>query len=270
MTQTIVNRLWLLLAALSLSTLACNFAARQPTPLPPPSPTVFSNPGGFATQTPLVQPTRTAAPTSTSAVVVRQPTAVVVLPSCTPRNDWPYYIVVAGDTLNIIARRTGTTSAVLATANCLANPDVLAAGQALRVPYIPPTPVVPTPFVPTPGSYNRECIHTNESGNGVVSPIMIAPSLEFNGSCYVLQAGTTITIAWPNLGSDFQEVVFYRYNADMMNTDVIGTDQDPSDGAWIQWYVNPDMPPSAIWAIAYIGQHNSQDAPAVGYVVVPY
>lgn len=44
------------------------------------------------------------------------------------------YTVAAGDTLNAIARRFGTSATALATANGVANPDAIAVGQVLTVP----------------------------------------------------------------------------------------------------------------------------------------
>ncbi|GAC1534809.1 MAG: hypothetical protein NVS3B12_16120 [Acidimicrobiales bacterium] len=44
------------------------------------------------------------------------------------------YVVAAGDTLGAIARRLGTTVAALATGNRIANPDLILAGQVLRLP----------------------------------------------------------------------------------------------------------------------------------------
>jgi LysM repeat protein len=60
-------------------------------------------------------------------------------------------VVVRGDTLYKIAQRYGTTSGVLASANCLANINYIYAGQQLRV---PPAPVVltPVPQQPPPNS----------------------------------------------------------------------------------------------------------------------
>ncbi len=65
---------------------------------------------------------------------------------CVVRTDWPLYTVVRGDTLFKIGQRYGTTTTVIMTANCLTNPNLIYAGQQLRV---PPGPVVITP-VPLP------------------------------------------------------------------------------------------------------------------------
>ncbi|GAC1590927.1 MAG: hypothetical protein NVS3B21_08930 [Acidimicrobiales bacterium] len=69
------------------------------------------------------------------------------------------YVVAAGDTLSSIARRLGTTVAALATGNRIADPDLIQAGQVLRLPTggdpvlahpasAPPHAVAPAPTHP--------------------------------------------------------------------------------------------------------------------------
>ncbi len=64
--------------------------------------------------------------------------------NCTPFTTWPVYTVVAGDTLGQIAQRSGTTVQQLVAANCLANSELIYAGQQLYVPVLPAT-VTPAP-----------------------------------------------------------------------------------------------------------------------------
>jgi N-acetylmuramoyl-L-alanine amidase len=54
--------------------------------------------------------------------------------AATPAASGGGYVVRPGDTLGAIAARNGTTVAALAGANGIANPDVLAVGQRLRLP----------------------------------------------------------------------------------------------------------------------------------------
>lgn len=88
-----------------------------------------------ATNAPIV-PTRTAAPANVT---------------CTPRSDWAFtYTVQRGDTLFSIARRVGLTLAQLQEGNCITNPNLLQAGQILRVPsQIVTTTAPPNTAVPT-------------------------------------------------------------------------------------------------------------------------
>lgn len=62
------------------------------------------------------------------------PTPTVAV-ACTPRTDWTFtYTVAPGDTLANLARLSGTTLDALAAGNCLANPNIIFAGQVLRLP----------------------------------------------------------------------------------------------------------------------------------------
>lgn len=114
------------------------------------------------TAMPTPTPTETATPTDTStptATITPTPTPT----PCMPRPDWPVYIVQRGDTLFSIARVTGSTVDELVRANCLFDEHIYA-GQALRVPRLPPTPThTPTP-TPTPtSSATRTSTATNTS-----------------------------------------------------------------------------------------------------------
>jgi LysM repeat protein len=54
--------------------------------------------------------------------------------ACVPRSDWSTYRVTYGDTLYRIAVRFHTTTAALASANCIGNLNLIFLGQILRVP----------------------------------------------------------------------------------------------------------------------------------------
>ncbi|GAB4419661.1 MAG: hypothetical protein Kow00106_15940 [Anaerolineae bacterium] len=64
-----------------------------------------------------------------------------------PTGGYATYTVVRGDTLSSIAARFNTTVAVLAQLNGLVNPNLIYAGQQLRVPGV--AQPVPTPIPPT-------------------------------------------------------------------------------------------------------------------------
>lgn len=65
-------------------------------------------------------------------------------------SDGTWYVVRSGDTLGAIASRHGTTSAALARANNLANPNVIRVGQRLWIPGSSGTGPAPAP-APAPG-----------------------------------------------------------------------------------------------------------------------
>lgn len=128
--------LMVVLAALSI---ACSLSAQPPTP--PPSQTPFII---IATQPPATNttaPTNIPAPTSTPNLG-----GAGNIPCTGAPASWISYIVQPGDTLGILAQRTGATLAQLTTANCVSNPNLLAVGQVIRLPRqpIPPT-ITPIP-----------------------------------------------------------------------------------------------------------------------------
>ncbi len=91
--------------------------------------------------TPVTSDPPTASPVPTLVPVPAQSAqATSAPPSCTPRTDWPIYTIESGDTLYSIALRTESTVDTIQAANCLANPDLIAVGQELRVPKVPPPP----------------------------------------------------------------------------------------------------------------------------------
>ena len=59
------------------------------------------------------------------------------------------YTVVRGDTLGRIAARFGTTFQAIAAANSISNPNLIYAGQVLRIPPLPDGPA-PSPRAPRP------------------------------------------------------------------------------------------------------------------------
>lgn len=108
-------------------------------------------------------------PTFTPGIVVPAPTLVAVstataeqlLPpqvsptaeippstQCGPLPGWVPYIIQPGDTLFSLGNRTGTTVAQIQQANCLTG-IIIYAGQALYLPFLPPTPTVLPTHTPT-------------------------------------------------------------------------------------------------------------------------
>ena len=62
----------------------------------------------------------------------------------------------------------------------------------------------------------------------------VSPHNGFDGRCYQLSSGMTVTISWPGAPAGATEVTFYRNNPILTKADVLGTDSDPSDGFSIQ------------------------------------
>jgi len=84
-----------------------------------------------------------------------------------PGTGYTTYTVVRGDTLSSIAARFNTTVAVLAQLNGLVNPNLIYAGQQLRVPGAAqpaPTPVPPTQV---PAQPTRPATHVVQPGENL-------------------------------------------------------------------------------------------------------
>ncbi len=85
-------------------------------------------------------PTPTPSLTPTITPTVLPPTATKTPVACTPRTDWPVYVIHLNDTLSSIARRYHTQVLTLMQANCWTSSTIYV-GQLL---YVPPGVVTPT------------------------------------------------------------------------------------------------------------------------------
>ena len=210
---------------LTLLLTACTLNAEPPTPTPTVEPTDGSafidarDPTAAASATPQ-------APATTAPTPVR-------LANCNIRTDWFIYIVYPGETLSRIAQRSGTTTAILASANCLANPNLIFAGQALRVPVLLPPPATLTPTTPSTGT----------SGSVVPSPFVRI----VNGQ-YELVPDTTVNLSWAVNASGFTRVEFYA------GASLIGTDTFFGDGVGVNFLVPRNLVAN-LSAIAYQGNN---------------
>jgi LysM repeat protein len=83
--------------------------------------------------------------TTSTTPSVTIPTAGTPTTTCTVRSDWTAtYTVQRGDTLSTIARRYGIDLREFQEGNCITNPDLIRAGQELRVPDEPATDIPST------------------------------------------------------------------------------------------------------------------------------
>jgi len=96
---------------------------------------------GVTLYVPPVQATSTPLPTATRA----QTTPTTCPP---PPVGWVLYIIQPSDTIYSLSQKFGITPAQLQRANCLANANVITAGDSLYVPYVPTSTFTPT-FTPT-------------------------------------------------------------------------------------------------------------------------
>ncbi len=102
--------------------------------------------------------------------------AITPVSSVSAQQSAPSYTVQAGDTLFRISLRYGLTVSQLASANGIANPNLIFVGQTLQIPVggaVNPTPIVLTPITPVAG----------------VTP---APVSGGTGGSYIVQPGDTL------------------------------------------------------------------------------
>ena len=161
---------------------------------------------------------------------------------CTPRYDWSYtYVVHRGDTLSNIAQRARVSLQTLAVGNCISNPNLIYAGQLLRVPcpvsynpppYYPP-PQYPPYYPPTqpPGGYWQS-----------IGQVLPSPFVSNSGGQYELQGGSVVSLSWAINASGLTRVEFYFAPSGTGSTPVlIGTDTYFGDGVSIGWAVPPGV-----------------------------
>ncbi|MBK9049357.1 MAG: LysM peptidoglycan-binding domain-containing protein [Chloroflexi bacterium] len=111
-----------------------------PTPVPVTAATLSSQIGMIITRTitvtvpVIISPTP--AITFTTDVTV---TPTLVSPFCGFIANWVRYTIQPGDTVGVLAQRTGTTITAIQQVNCLADVNDIEAGNPLYLPYLPPT-----------------------------------------------------------------------------------------------------------------------------------
>jgi hypothetical protein len=217
------------LAALLLAAFACNLGSgdqnTQPTPTPFPSltPSLAAATTPTPTLAPTLTPTRAALPNSGQV----PPTQT----NCLPQTGWPVYTVVAGDTLGVIAQRSGSTVAQLATANCLSNAELIYVGQKLYVPRLPVT-LTPTsagtPFTP------QTAVPTQDLDAPIITQNLTVQPYWLDSSNRATTYSDTIRISLGEvLNAD--TVKFYVNDPNGSSLIYIGEDVDPWDGAFVDY-----------------------------------
>lgn len=143
---------------------------------------------------------------------------------------WVTYVIVRGDTLSAIARRTNTTTQILASANCLSDPSQITVGQIISVPMSP---------IPT---------------NQTVGVVRVDPyqGVEW---VYPLPANTAVTFTWSGVPANIQSATFTYYGDDGTTLN-IGTDPTIANGASITWTTPTNFNGRVIASGQVIGQTN--------------
>lgn len=142
---------------------------------------------------------------------------------CTINTEWPQYEIAPGDSLLVIAQRTGSSVSELVRANCLPNASVIYSGDMLAVPRLPAGPP-DAPDVPDV----QAVVTVTAPGNGSV----LTPGAEFS---------VTGTTAGNTEGNTFVRVIDNMGNV-LAEERVTVTSATDANGTW-GWQVNltPDM-----------------------------
>jgi LysM repeat protein len=183
-------------AALTAQVTPTPMATATLTPTTTPTETPTETPTAVPTETPTPAPTDTPAPppvetlafTQTSTLIdtplptdTPAPTATQT-PEPTPTSTPIIHIVQPGETLRDISRAYGVSSAALAEANDLADPNVLEDGQGLLIPT--PTPV-PSPTPPEADTTQTAANTPPQQLPDQQKALVIATALQLQGSVQV-------------------------------------------------------------------------------------
>jgi LysM repeat protein len=165
-----------------------------------------------------------------------EPTISTPAPSataCARRADWTArYIVQAGDTLSNIASRARLNVLALQLANCIADPNIIRAGEVLNVPFAIPTlppPITPTITLTPPPVVtfyaDRTTVNAGECatlywtiGGEMVEAYIGEGTVESSGSMPVCPYGTETYTLWVIRPNDTSE----SYDVTITVTDICG------------------------------------------------
>lgn len=216
---------------------------------------------------------------SQSQTIINQ-TIYVISPSCAPRYDWSLYYVRYGDTLGRIAAWYGTSVATLAYANCIADPNRIYVGQALRVPYYSQPHPYPYPNPhPHPNPYPYPYPYPTYTPvppppPTPIPPVIIGTALwissyaAVNNNVYTLNPGELITISWNSAFPTATRQVAFEIIAPTGGATVMGIDTNLGDGASILWNAVPGTQGTVHAIASFSGGYPPQSSDAV-YFIVP-
>jgi LysM repeat protein len=170
----------------------------------------------------------------TPAFVAQNVVAPTTDPNCAAPAGWTPYTVVAGDTLGTLAIRTFSSVAELVSANCIATPDLIYAGQTLYLPRTPGT------FVPT-AILDGVDVPT-------INNMLVEPSIVMNATFTVTPGIVTVRA---DAVENATSVTFYMAPTGAESTPVVlGEDVNLTDGATVTWEVGTTPMQANVWAIA--------------------
>jgi LysM repeat protein len=164
-----------------------------------------------------------------------------VVGTCPQAAGWIAYTVQTGDSISLLAERTGTTVQELIAANCLANADVINVGQVIYLPSAPAA-VVPSPVV------------TRASTTGGTGPrigmVWVEPALVQNNGQFYVAAGSALTVRARDVENATKVTFVYQPIGTTTAPTTLGVDTNLSDGVSIPWTVTDSNLRANLWAIA--------------------
>ena len=248
----------IVLAVLLLAAVACNLGSggdqnTQPTPTLFPSLTPSLAAAG--TPTPTLAPSQT----PTGAALPNSGQVPPTQTNCSPQTGWPVYTVVAGDTLGVIAQRTGSTVAQLVTANCLSNAELIYVGQKL---YVPRLPVTLTPVVVNTPVTPQTVIPTQNPDAPVITQNLTVQPFWLDTSSRAATYSDTVRISLGEvLNADVVE--FYVNDPNGGTPIYIGEDADPWDGAFVDY----DFPESGSYTFSAVAANDQIHANSSSFTI---
>jgi LysM repeat protein len=184
--------------------------------------------------------------------------------ACTPPAGWVAYTVQNGDSLGVLAQQTNVTAQQIATANCLANPDVIEAGQVIYL----PTAIVSGSG--NSGANNSNPIPTAANSNGknvtpstgpTIQNVWVEPAIVEN-SQYVVSPGASVTLKAGTVTNAVKVTFMMLPVGSTAAPKVIGVDTNLADGVAVPWTV-PASLQANVWAVATNSANESTQSPPI-------
>lgn len=114
----------------------------------------------------------------------------------------------------------------------------------------PADPSVPAPTADSiPAAAECSQVDLSEAIAQPYGALSISPAEPRGPFCYGIRAETDITLTFNALPDTYDRMEFVRWDEAAQQTDILGFDEDPSDGFSITVRFPADTLPSSIWAM---------------------
>jgi hypothetical protein len=195
--------------------------------------------------------------------------------TCTPPSGWVAYTVQTGDSVSILADRTGATVAQLVSANCLANADMIAVGQVFYLPRNPSAAASGNSGVSSGVTNNNGASNGASGGNvtnvngPVVANVRIEPSTVMPNGEYLVLNGTTVTLRAEGVINAVKVTFVMAPVGSNAAPATIGVDTNLTDGISVPWAINDPGMRVNVWAIATNSANESTQSQPVIVTTAP-